>query len=114
MSAVHIIYLIQSGEAGPVLIGITGAGGSVAVAAVRRRVAALQHGNPEELHIRKLIAGDQLLERQLHVRFADHAVRDDWYAAAILDDLPDDLTYLDDEDRRRLSGALADLARGDA
>jgi hypothetical protein len=104
----HIIYLLQSGDDGPVMLGITAAGAKPG--AVRSHVRKLQAGNPDTINIAKLINGDPLLERRLHVRFADRQVRGDWYEASILNDLPADLDYRNDEDRRHAADGLRDLA----
>lgn len=85
---------------------------------LKRRLAALQHGNPELLTITHLFDGDERLERSLHVRFSDYHLRGDWYRHEILDNLPDDLPRVPfdpDAERRRLAAEeLRDLGRGRA
>jgi hypothetical protein len=63
LSAAPYVYFIQSGEHGPVKIGMT----------TRRpegRLRKLQTGNPDELLLRHVIPDDRSTEAQLHTRFA--------------------------------------------
>lgn len=105
----NVVYLIQAGEDGPVLIG------GVAERSLRRHLATLQHGNHEALSVREMLDGDERLERRLHVTFEDYRVRGDWYRPEILQILPDDLERVprdeDAEERRLAALELAELAR---
>jgi hypothetical protein len=67
-----VIYLIQSGEDGPVKIGITNAD-------PMRRVAQLQTGNPIPLRLRASISGDASVERHLHSRFGQFRLNGEWF-----------------------------------
>lgn len=100
----NIVYLVRSSNEGPgpVLIGTTTA------RSLKRHIASLQRGNPEPLTITHTFDGDERLERALHVRFAEHRIRGDWYAHEILDDLPDGLIAVarDPSDERRRLAAI--------
>lgn len=104
----NVVYLVQSGVDGPVAVGTCSDRG------LRRRLAALQQGNPEVLHLRALLDGDERLERTLHVRFAPHRLRAGWYRPVALDDVPPDLPRLpfdaSAEARRLAAMTLAELA----
>lgn len=108
-----VIYLIQQGDDGPVHLGLV-----KNPKAARNKIKAFQDANPTELHLRHLIDGDQLQERRLHVQFAGHRVRGDWYLPGILDELPGDLKYIDIDPnaaaRADAASALADLAGPEA
>jgi hypothetical protein len=69
------VYFIQSGDSGPVKIGqahnpIT-------------RLAELQCGNPETLHLRAVVLATNTLERELHYAWARHAMRGEWFADGV-------------------------------
>lgn len=66
-----VVYFIQHGDYGPVKIGW-------AVDPEQRR-RELQTGNPERLHIRVLIPGDRVLEKELHRRFVDWHIQGEWF-----------------------------------
>jgi hypothetical protein len=67
-----VIYLIQSGEDGPVKIGITSSD-------PRKRVAQLQTGNPTPLRLRATISGDASIERHLHSKFGQLRLNGEWF-----------------------------------
>jgi len=71
-----VVYLVQSGEAGPVKIGTSTLGG------LRRRLETLQVGNPAPLLLRAVFAGDRRDERELHRRFAAAHVGGEWFSPA--------------------------------
>lgn len=105
-----IVYLTQAGDDGPVLIGHAPTPNQM-----RRRISRLQEGNPQPLHLRHTIDGDQQTERRLHVHFEHLHVRGDWYSNEILQQLPDDLTTTTSPDddqaaRRAAADTLAKLA----
>ena len=76
-----VVYLVQSGEDGPVKIGTSTLGG------LRRRLDALQIGNPVPLLLRAVFAGDRREERELHGRFAAAHVGGEWFLPAVLVEL---------------------------
>lgn len=103
----NVVYIIQSGPTGPVTLGTATNKG------LSRRLSSLQAGNPEILQLRDVFDGDERLERELHVRWTAHRIRGDWYAPAVLQDLPDrpKLPHdADAEQRRQAAMVLADLA----
>lgn len=65
-----VVYFVQDGDF--VKIGASTAGRSLML-----RVAGLQVGNPRELVLRCVIAGD--LEREFHEHFAKQRVRGEWF-----------------------------------
>lgn len=65
------VYFIQAEHGGPVKIGTA--------AAPERRLAELQCGNPDALVLRATIDGDELTERDLHDRYAEHHIRGEWF-----------------------------------
>lgn len=66
------IYLVQSGENGPVKIGVTACEPS-------KRVAQLQTGNPVPLRLRVVISGDVTVERHLHSKFGHYRLNGEWF-----------------------------------
>ena len=98
-----IVYLIQAGNDGPVLIGH-----APTHSQMRRRISRLQEGNPQPLHLRHTLDGDQQLERHLHVRFEAQHVRGDWYQPTVLEQLPDNLTTTSPDDDQAARQAAAD------
>jgi hypothetical protein len=105
----NVVYLLQSGEDGPVTLGVC------SDRALRRRIAALQAGNPELLRLRALLDGDERLERALHGRFGAQRIRGDWYAPAVLGAVPADAPRVpldaSAEARRLAAMTLAELAQ---
>lgn len=67
------VYVVQSGDDGPLKIGVTNYPG------VEARVASLQTGNPETLRIRRVFVGDESLEVALHAHFRDLHIRGEWF-----------------------------------
>ncbi len=104
----NVVYVLQSGAGGPVAFG------SCAERGLRRRLAALQQGNPELLHLRLLLDGDERLVRALQERFAAARLRGDWYPAAVLERIPATAPRLaldhSAEARRLAAMTLAELA----
>lgn len=96
----QIVYLLQAGELGPVLIGTATERG------FKRKLDSIQAHNHEVLHIRELLDGDERLERHLHVTLGQHHRRGDWYEPTCLADVPPELervAFDEDEERRRLA-----------
>lgn len=74
----EIILVIQSGESGPIsLAGVSARG-------MKRTLEALQRGNPEILHVRDAIKGDDRIMRRLHLTMDKHYRARDWYEPAAL------------------------------
>jgi hypothetical protein len=65
------IYFIQSGEHGPIKIGLSDK--------PTRRLRQLQTGNPDELLLRHVIPGDLGGEKKLHTRFEPARIRGEWF-----------------------------------
>jgi Tfp pilus assembly ATPase PilU len=101
----NLVYLIQAGDNGPILIGTT------TDKSIRQRTNTIQHGNHEPLHVLAAYDGDQHLERQLHVRFADHRIRGDWYSPDIMLNLPENIVQVieHDPDEEARQNAIANL-----
>lgn len=78
------VYAIQAGDNGPVKIGHSGD--------PLQRLAKLQTGNPEPLHLRAVIPGDKPTEDDLHQRFADARLIGEWFGGT--DYLPIVLEYM--------------------
>jgi hypothetical protein len=70
------IYFIQSGEHGPIKIGLSNG--------PNRRLPQLQTGNPDELLLRHVIPGDLGVERKLHQRFEPARIRGEWFGREYL------------------------------
>jgi hypothetical protein len=104
----NVVYVLQSGTRGPIAFGCC------AERALRRRLTALQQGNPELLYLRLLLDGDERLLRSLRERFAPARLRGDWYAADVLGRIPASAPRLaldDSAEARRLAAmTLAELA----
>lgn len=65
------IYFIQSGDGGPIKIGIA--------VDVEERREGLQCGNPVRLHIVGVVVGDWHLEQSLQARFAEGRIHGEWF-----------------------------------
>lgn len=74
------LYVIQCGQNGPVKIGYSDD--------PYTRLGDLQTSHWEELFLRALIDGNTLAERLVHKEFADRQIREEWFQASVLDDLP--------------------------
>lgn len=72
----QFVYFVQSGDDGPVKIGIA--------KNPLDRLGALQTGNHQDLHIRHVVPGDRALETSLHHRFKDALIRGEWFGLAYL------------------------------
>jgi hypothetical protein len=66
------LYFIQSGECGPIKIGITGM-------KIERRMKALQTAHPFKLRLLLLVKGEAMQETEYHARFADHRLEGEWF-----------------------------------
>lgn len=67
------LYFIQSGESGPIKIGITGM-------KIEKRMKALQTAHPFKLRLLVLVKGDAMRETEYHARFAEHRLEGEWFA----------------------------------
>jgi hypothetical protein len=92
------VYFIQSGPRGAIKIGTAGN--------PKKRVKALQIGNPARLALMATVPGGLELERELHARFARGHIADEWFAA----DTPGLIETVEHILRH---GALPDLPCGD-
>ena len=68
-----MIYFIQQGGDGPIKIGLA--------EDPYVRCDLLQVGNPEKLYVRAVMPGGLAEEAALHMRFADGAIRGEWFAS---------------------------------
>lgn len=71
-ASVGTIYLVGCGTAGPVKIGFT-------TKEPAERMAALQTGSPDTLHLLGSFRGTQEDERQLHARLVEHRLHGEWF-----------------------------------
>ena len=69
----HMIYFIQSGNDGPIKIGVTNGD-------VEKRLRNLQLANPEPLRLLATMDGDSDTECELHKRFDLYRIRGEWFA----------------------------------
>ncbi len=67
-----MIYFIGAGKNGPIKIGHTRK-------TVESRMAGLQTGNPEKLHLLASHEGSTLHEKLLHTRFANYRLEGEWF-----------------------------------
>lgn len=103
-----VIYFVQSGQDGPVKIGLCADG------SFQQRLRTMQAGNPEPLLVRALYAGDRADQLQEQLRHRDRRLGDDWFAPNVLLNLPDltPVPFDDNAQRRALAARnLAELAR---
>jgi len=100
-----VILLIQSGENGPVrLVPCT-------QRSMRRTLEALQRGNPEVLHVRDAIKGDDRTERRLHLAIDSHYRARDGYEPAAIATIPATFArheYDAETERQRLASLRVD------
>lgn len=74
------VYLIQSGDNGPVKIGVANS--------PSQRLAQLQTGNPEKLNLIMVIKGAGIdYEQRLHERFREYHIRDEWFTPEVIDEI---------------------------
>lgn len=66
---IRVVYFIQSVDGGPIKIGTSSVG------SILSRFTSIQVGNPSELKIRRMVAGDWRVERGLHSYFAEQRTR---------------------------------------
>lgn len=66
-----VVYFIQAGEGGFIKVGWS--------ANVKMRMAGLQTGRPEELHLLLAFTGTRVEEGRLHARLAPYRVRGEWF-----------------------------------
>ena len=69
----NAVYFIQPDAGGPVKIGTGRTSG------IPQRLGALQTGNPYRLVVRRLVAGDERLERRLHDHFQSYRMVGEWF-----------------------------------
>lgn len=75
---IEVVLLIQSGDTGPIrLVGC-------AMRGIKRKLATLQDGSPELLHIRDAIRGDERTKTRLHMELDPHYRARGWYEPAAL------------------------------
>jgi len=67
----HFVYVIQGDPGSPIKVGIA--------TKPRKRMSALQVGNPQTLRLLHVIPGDVSLENELHRRAKSAAVRGEWF-----------------------------------
>lgn len=65
------VYFVQQGEDGPIKIGLA--------KNVVARLDGLRASNPSELYVRAIVPGDHDLEAEIHLRFAKHHIRGEWF-----------------------------------
>lgn len=65
------VYVVQTRKGTPIKVGTA--------LDVRSRVASLQTGNPDELHLIHVVPGDARLERHFHGRLRGDKVRGEWF-----------------------------------
>lgn len=65
------IYFIQSGDVGPIKIGVS--------ASPEMRLASMQTGNPETLHLRLTVKHALHGERAYHRLFREFRIRGEWF-----------------------------------
>jgi hypothetical protein len=80
-----VVYFVQSICGGPVKIGTTRR------LRMDKRLQALQTGNPERLHIVRMIRGGVELERAMHARFKHLRLQGEWFEAE--DELAEWVSY---------------------
>ncbi len=85
-------YFIQSGVDGPIKIGFTSKEDP------QERLRDLQTGNPEQLHLIAIIAGN--VERELHEQFKNDRISGEWFHPS-----PELLTFINGLNRTH-SGAI--------
>lgn len=68
----QLVYLVQGDPGTPIKVGL-------AMSGARARIASLQTGNPQELRLLHILAGNRTLEWNLHARFKAHHVRGEWF-----------------------------------
>ncbi len=67
------VYFLRAGTDGAIKIGVT--------ETIEARMAQLQTGSAERLHLLAIMRGDEKIERQLHARFAGHRMMGEWFRA---------------------------------
>lgn len=65
------VYVLQGDRPGPIKVGYA--------SDVRARIATLQTGNPQELHLLHVVPGDPALEWALHKRLRRHRILLEWF-----------------------------------
>ena len=69
----NCVYFVQADAGGPVKIGTGRTSG------IRQRLSSLQTGNPYRLVVRRLVSGDERLERTLHTHFQSYRLVGEWF-----------------------------------
>ncbi len=83
--AAEIVYFIQSGDNGPIKIGLS------TIGKLDSRLSALQTGNPSKLAVLGYVEGNRSAEQFLHRCFARHSIGGEWFTPA-----PDLLSFITD------------------
>ena len=68
-----VVYFIQVGDDGPIKIGSSSNAGG--------RLATLQNGHYERLHLIGTTPGGYVVESVIHQKLAQFVIRGEWYAA---------------------------------
>lgn len=70
-----------------------------AAACVRTRLRTLQTHNPNRLQVLAMVRGGEVLESAYHALFAEHRLRNEWFALA--PEIADEIAYLEVLSRKR-------------
>src|ERR1051325_9826576 len=100
----RFIYFIQSGEGGPIKIGISDD--------PDLRLRRLQTASCEQLKLLGVVPGDEAMERAYHARLAAHRIRGEWFTAtdevlSCIPEKPSPVPLTFDEAKERLQRTLA-------
>jgi len=82
----RVVYFIQRGSDGPVKIGFS--------KNPKGRLASLQTGIPERLHMLATVPGGKEEEQRLHRRFGPHCIQGEWFHPA-----PELMAYIGEHGR---------------
>lgn len=74
MTKPRFVYFVQQGDDGPIKIGLA--------IDVGKRLDHLMAANSAELIVKAIIPGSVELESELHLRFARHVIRGEWFRPA--------------------------------
>lgn len=90
-----LVYFVQAGDDGPIKIGTVKRD-------INGRIASLQTGSSERLHLRRAVLGDVYEEKRLHERFAASRLHGEWFMLSdelseFIDSLPEGIPDLPDQ-----------------
>lgn len=99
------VYVVQGDPGTPIKVGYA--------ADPRRRVAELQTGNPQELHLLLVFPGGKEVERECHRRLSGASVRGEWFFGETADAFLDEFSRHCDwaVEFRKRTGILAPFTR---